>query len=182
MDDLAADEFVALRTTIRVRGTARHVVFVGGLASWALVLVAILVWLPAPLAATIPLLLLGATFEAVRTLHLGVERIGRYLQVYYEEHESAPGPPAWERTAMAFGPSLPGAGGHPLFLPLFAMATVVNSLAVILPGPILVEAITLAVPHVALIAWMLSCDRGMRRQRAADLARYRALKAAASQR
>ena len=148
----------------------------GGLGSWAVVLAAVLVWLPVPLAATLPLLMLAGTFEAVRVLHLGVERIGRYLQVFYEESAGA-GPPAWERTAMDFGPSLPGAGGHPFFLPLFAMATVVNGLAVILPGPILVEAITLAVPHLAFVLWMLYCDRGMRRQRASDLARYREMKA-----
>jgi hypothetical protein len=177
MDDLARAEFTALRTTIRTRGTVRVAIFAGGLAAWALVLVAVLVWVPAPLAATIPLLLLAATFESVRVLHLGIERIGRYLQVFYEEREGEARPPAWERMAMSFGPSVPGAGGHPMFLPLFMIATLVNGLAVVMPGPILVEAITLAMPHVAFIAWMLYCDRGMRRQRESDLARYRALKA-----
>ena len=31
--------------------------------------------------------------------------------------------PAWERTAMAFGATVPGAAGHPLFSPIFAIAT-----------------------------------------------------------
>jgi hypothetical protein len=40
----------------------------------------------------------------------------------------------------------------------------------------MVEIMTMAVPHVAFIVWMLYCDRGMRRQRTTELARYRALK------
>jgi hypothetical protein len=180
MDDLGTAEFAALRETIRSRGTARVALFLTGTAAWAVALLVVLVWLPAPLASIIPLLVLAATFEAVRVLHQGVERIGRYLQVFYED--AAAGPtlttPAWESTAMQFGPSVPGAGGHPLFLPFFVMATAANALAVVLPGPILVEAITLGVPHLALIVWMLHCDRGMRRQRASDLARYRQMKSA----
>ena len=31
-------------------------------------------------------------------------------------------------------------------------------------------------PHVAFVAWMLYCDRGMRAQRAKELTRYRELK------
>lgn len=181
MDDLAATEFGVLRDTIRTRGTARFALALGGVASWAVALILILVWLPVPMAAAIPLVVLLATFEAIRGLHLGVERIGRYVQVFFEEPEAAGealSAPAWERTAMAFGPSVPGAGGHPLFLPVFLMATAVNTLGVILPGPILVEALTLAVPHLAFVGWLFSCDRGMRRQRASDLARYRELKAA----
>jgi hypothetical protein len=152
---------------------------IGGMASWALILVLVLVWLPVPMTAMIPLMVLVATFEVVRVLHLGIERIGRYIQVFFEDAEAEPGTltaPAWERTAMAFGSTVPGAGGHPLFVPLFLMATAVNGLAVILPGPILVESVTLAVPHLAFVAWMLHCDRGMRRQRQSDLARFRELK------
>jgi hypothetical protein len=181
MDDLAAVEFSALRETIRTRGTARVAVLLAGFASWAVVVILVMVWLPVPMAAVVPLLVLVATFEVVRVLHLGVERVGRYIQVFYEDSAGQPlTTPAWERTAMAFGPTVPGAAGHPLFLPLFLMATVVNGLAVVLPGPILVEGVTLAVPHLAFVAWLAYCDRGMRRQRAADLARYRALKAAAA--
>ena len=44
-----------------------------------------LVLLPYPVAAAIPLLVLVATFEVIRPLHFGAERIGRYLQVFYEE-------------------------------------------------------------------------------------------------
>jgi hypothetical protein len=153
--------------------------FLAGICVWAAVLVTVLIWLPNPVAASVPLLVLLATFEVTRSIHLGVERIGRYLQVFYEERagaESPLAPPAWERTAMAFGPAIPGAGGHPFFFPVFLIATVVNSLAVVLPAPVLVEGVTMAVPHVAFVVWMVYCERAMRRQRATELARFRELK------
>lgn len=178
MSDLATAEYVELRRTIRTRGTARPLAFLAGIAAWALALTAVLVWLPSPLLSVVPLVLLVAAFETVRTLHLGVERIGRYVQVFYEGVPgSAPtGPPAWEHGAMTFGPALPGAGGHPLFLPVFLLAAGVNFLAVLLPGPIPVELGALAVPHVAFLVWMLRCDRGMRRQRATELDRFRTIR------
>src|SRR5262245_50542901 len=147
MVDLPTHEFAALRETIRARGGARIVSFLGGIASWALTLILVLIWLPNPMASVIPLLVLVATFEVVRVLHLIVERIGRYVQVFYEERvETASlAPPAWERAAMQFGPSVPGAGGHPLFLPIFLLATIANTFAIVFPGPLMIEAVTLAV-------------------------------------
>lgn len=180
MTDLSAREYEALRATVRSRGTIRPSLFLTGLAAWAAVLVAILIWLPTPLAAVVPLLILLATFETLRAFHLGVERIGRYIQVFFEENRP-PGPltpPAWEITAMAFGPTLPGAGVHPLFLPVFLLATPINFLAVVFPGPVPVELATLAVPHAAFIVWVVYCDRGVRRQRQVELNRYREMKAA----
>lgn len=150
-----------------------------GTVAWAALLTAVLVWLPYPLASVIPLLVLLATFEATRPLHFGSERLGRYLQVFYEEA----GPirplaevPSWERVAMVFGRGVPGAGGHPLFIPIFGLATLVNYLAVILPGPIAMELGSLAVPHVALLVWLVINDRAMRAQRAIELARFRAMR------
>ena len=179
MDTLSSLEYRALRDTIRTRGGARPLALLLGLGIWASLLVAVLVWLPNPIASVIPLLLLVATFEVVRTLHLSVERIGRYVQVFFEEGDggrSPTHPPAWEHTAMVFGPRLPGAGGHPLFLPIVVFAAIANYLAVLMPGPVPVELLTLAVPHLACIVWMIVCDRGMRAQRTTELARYRALK------
>jgi hypothetical protein len=179
MSDLAGREYAALRETIRSRGSLRVVLFLVGFIAWAGTLTLVLGWLANPVAAAVPLLILVATFEVVRSLHLGVERIGRYLQVYFEEAD--PGhaltmPPAWEHAAMAFGPTVPGAGAHPYFLPLFVMATLVNFLAVLFPGPVLVELVTMAVPHLALVAWVVYCDIGMRKQRARELARFRELR------
>jgi hypothetical protein len=179
MSQLSDAEYGALRETIRSRGGARPLAFLLGFSVWAAVLAGVLIWLPAPMASVIPLLILLATFEVVRSLHLGVERIGRYLQVFYEESARAgppAGTPAWEHTAMMFGPTVPGAGVHPFFLALFLLADLVNVLAVVLPGPIMVEWTTLAVPHIAFAIWMIYCDRGMRKQRATELARYRAIR------
>ena len=61
-----------------------------------------------PIAALLPLLVLAGVFEAVFALHTGVERIGRYIQVFFE----APGERAWEHTAMAFGRAFPGSRRH----------------------------------------------------------------------
>jgi len=181
MNDLSDREYAALREAIATRGCVRPAFFVAGISSWTFALIGVLVWLPNPVAAAIPLVVLVCTFEAVRTLHTGVERIGRYLQVFFEETESNDGqrplsPPAWERSAMLFGRSVPGASGHPLFLPLFILAAVVNLLAVVLPGPIPLELATMAVPHAAFVVWLVYCDRGMRQQRAAELARFREIK------
>jgi hypothetical protein len=179
MNDAAGREYAALRETIRSRGGARPLAFLSGLIAWAAVLIGVLTWLPSPLASVVPLLVLLATFEVVRSLHLGVERIGRYIQVFFEENPSSSGTttaPAWEHTAMAFGPSVPGAGVHPYFLPVFLMATIVNFLAVVFPGPVMVELVTLAVPHVAFAIWLIYCDIGMRKQRGTELARFRALR------
>ena len=40
---------------------------------------------PVPLATLVPLLVLAAAFECVFALHVGIERVGRYLQVFYED-------------------------------------------------------------------------------------------------
>jgi fatty acid desaturase len=179
MNDYGKHEFAALRETIRSRGTARPAVALAGLIAWAVVLVAVLAWLPNPVASVVPLVILLAAFEAVRTLHLAVERIGRYIQVFFEadlDGRAPTSPPAWEHTAMQMGPKVPGAGGHPYFVAVFLVAAVVNFLAVVFPGPVPVELAALAIPHLAFIVWMLYCDRGMRKQRTTELARFRALK------
>jgi len=145
---------------------------------WAAILTAVLVLLPYPVAAAIPLLILAVTFEVIRPLHFGAERIGRYLQVFYEEQGEPGRPmsdtPSWERVAMSFG-KVPGAGGHPLFVPVFFLATTVNYLAVLLPRPVAIEMSVMAIPHVAFLAWLLAADRAMRGQRAIELVRLQEL-------
>jgi hypothetical protein len=150
-----------------------------GTGMWAALLIAVLVLLPYPVAAAIPLLVLVVTFEVIRPLHFGAERIGRYVQVFYEE-QGEPGralsdTPSWERVAMSFGAVVPGVGGHPLFVPTFLIATALNYLAVLLPRPVSVELTVMAVPHLAFITWLVAADRAMRRQRTIELARLREL-------
>lgn len=177
-DELAGAEYQALRATIAARGHLRVGLFVGSLIAWAALLLAVLVWIPSPLVAAVPLLVLVGAFEAIRSLHFGVERIGRYLQVFFEEPLGREGeplrPPAWERAIVRVGGRLPGAAGHPLFIPIFAAATLLNLLAVVLPQPTTAEWIPLAAVHAAFAAWMLHVDRGVRAQRAHDESRFRA--------
>src|SRR5439155_3058751 len=70
-----AEEYRALRATIRERGTTRVWLFVVGLAVWAALVVATAALAALPIATLLPLLLLAAVFEAVFALHVGVERI-----------------------------------------------------------------------------------------------------------
>src|SRR5436190_14425060 len=111
MSGLDRSEYGSLRATIARRGTLRPVLMVAGLGVWGALLLAVLIAFPYPIGSVIPLLILVATFEAIRPLHFGAERIGRYLQVFYEETEARAlkDTPSWERTAMAFGPTVPGA-------------------------------------------------------------------------
>lgn len=179
MERESRSEYLVLRQTIARRGALRPILALAGLAMWAAVLTAVLVLVPVPVAASIPLLLLLVTFEVIRPLHFGAERIGRYLQVFYEEAGN-PGralsdTPSWERVAMSLG-AVPGVGGHPLFVPVFLIATAINYLAVVLPDPVSIELTVMAVPHLAFIGWLVAGDRAMRGQRALELARLRALK------
>jgi hypothetical protein len=180
MTEQQLHEFRSLRDTVASRGHLRATLTLAGIGVWAVVLTAILIALPFPVAAVIPLTVLLATFEAIRPLHFGAERIGRYIQVFHEEPnalaDSSLSPPAWERTAMVFGSSLPGAAGHPLAAPLLAIATVVNLLAVVLPEPLPVELALIGLPHLALLTWLARSDRAMRTQRPTELARYRELR------
>jgi hypothetical protein len=71
----------------------------------------------------VPFLSIAATFEISVFIYTGVERIGRYLQVYHEEDGQG-----WEHTVMAYGKNFPG-GGDPLFIPLFSAVAAVNFLS-----------------------------------------------------
>ena len=172
-------EYVILRQTIAQRGALRPILVLGGMGLWIAALIAVLALLPYPVAAAIPLLALVVTFEVIRPLHFGAERIGRYIQVFYEEDgepaRAVHDTPSWERVAMSFG-TVPGVGGHPLFVPVFLMATAINYLAVLLPRPEPVELSVMAIPHLAFIAWLVAADRAMRTQRAIELARLRELR------
>ena len=83
--------------------------------------------------------------------------------------------PSWERVAMRFG-HVPGVGGHPLFVPVFFLATVANYVAVIIPNPVPIELGVMAVPHLAFLAWLVAAHRAMNNaahDRAGEAARAR---------
>src|SRR5580765_7985942 len=98
MPERAHEEYTALRATIRERGTARVCLFTAGIVAWAALTVATAALASTPVATLLPLLVLASVFEAVFALHVGVERVGRYLQVFHEIDDAA----SWEQTAMAF--------------------------------------------------------------------------------
>src|SRR5688572_18389217 len=104
---LTASEFAALRQTIAARGTVRVVLLPVTVIAWAALSLALMLFTELPAAALFPLAVLVAGFEAIHALHVGAERIGRYLQVFYEGELEGP---RWETTAMAVGPALPGGG------------------------------------------------------------------------
>jgi hypothetical protein len=167
------EEYRSLRATIRERGTTRVWVFVVGLTVWAALTLATAALAALPIATALPLLLLAAVFEAVYALHTGVERIGRYLQVFYE-HE--PGERHWERTVMAFGQTAPPGGSDPLFGRYFWMATVTNVVPAALTEPKVEEWIAVGVFHVIFLVRIALAQRHAAGQRAADLQRFERLK------
>jgi hypothetical protein len=163
------EEYKALRATIRERGTARVCLFVAGIAVWAALVVALTVLTVLPAAGFLTLFFLASTFEAVFTLHVGVERIGRYLQVF---HEAPDDRASWEAAAMAFGPPR-GASTDPLFIVSFAIATVLNFAPVLLAAPHAAELAGIGAAHLAFLARMMVARRAAGGQRAADLARFK---------
>lgn len=161
------EEYRVLRATIAERGTARHYVFLAGIVSWGALLVATAATMSLPIATLVPLLALAASFEAVFALHVGVERIGRYLHVFHET-DTEPPHVHWEHAIAAFG-SRAGAGGPaPLFGRLYLLATAANMIPMAFAGALPVEWGVLGALH-ALFAWhIIRAQRYAARQRAAD--------------
>ena len=167
MTDCEVEEYKALRATISQRGSVRTCVFVAGLAIWCMVALAA-TFIAIPLMTVLPLLLLAGTFEAIFALHVGVERIGRYLQVFHQDR--------WEKTAMAFGAPLAGTGSDPLFIVFFGLATMCNFVPVLLAEPVRIELAMLGGVHALFIVRLVVARRVAGRQRAADLERFRNLR------
>lgn len=167
MTERQLEEYKALRATISQRGSVRMCVFVIGLAAWAIVSLSTTL-VSTPLIAVLPLVLLAGTFEAVFVLHVGVERIGRYLQVFHEDR--------WEQTAAAFGAPLAGTGGDPLFTLLFGLATLCNFVPVWLTGAVPIDLAIIGGVHALFIIRLVVARQVAARQRAADVERFRNIK------
>jgi len=164
------EEYRALRETIRERGTARVWVFVAGLVAWGALTIATAALAALPVATLLPLLVLAAVFEAVFSLHTGVERVGRYIQVFHEDTAG------WEHTAMAYGRAPRGSGTDPLFTAFFIGATFLNFVPVLIAEPVATEVVVMGAAHLLLVVRILFARRAAGQQRAADLERYRNLK------
>ncbi len=100
--------------------------------------------------ALLPLVVLAAAFEAVYAVHTAVERVGRYVQVFFEEAGDG-----WEHTAMAYGAAFKGGGIDPLFCAYFWSATLLNLIPMLLAEPVTPEWIVLGAAHLAVI-WRIA--------------------------
>jgi len=176
MDPVRLEEFAALRATIRERGTARVWLCWAGIVGWATLVVAETAIGMLPVVSLVPLLVLAATFEAVYALHTGVERIGRYVQVAFEE-EARPDAPTlpWETAAMAFGRIFPSGGSDPLFVGLFLGATLLNLVPAALAGPMPIEIAVIGGVHLLFAVRVLRGRTRAAGQRGRDLERFRTL-------
>jgi hypothetical protein len=165
-------EYSALRQTIASRGTTRMalipLIFVG----WALLAGTLSIFGRNPATTLFPLAVLAGGFEAIYAMHIGVERIGRYLQVFYE---GTPDGPKWETTAMSIGPALPGGGIDPLFTVTFGLAALLNLVPATVPAPPPLELALIGILHAALLLRLVRARMAAARQRAVDLESYRAV-------
>ena len=168
--DLSTAEYAALRATIRERGTLRLCAALVGLAVWGALLTALLIAGGPDPALLVPFVILVATFEINFFVHTGVERIGRYVQVLYEEKTDSR---AWETTAMNYGARFPSGGLDPLFSMVFFVATLLNFLttAPTRPGWLAVSLLA----HLAFSYRIVRARRASSAQRALDLERFRNL-------
>ena len=179
--DLGLEEFRQLRATIRERGSLRHLLALITFCVWAATMLWAAITFAAPVLGLVPLMILAAGFEVVLALHVGVERIGRYLQVRYETGDT--GSAAWERTAMEL--RVPAGGIDPLFLKPFIAAANLNLLlgiwtaSVELPleeaGLATIELVVVLVLHIGVVVRWLSAARYARAQRVRELAAFETL-------
>jgi hypothetical protein len=164
------EEYRALRATIRERGTARVWTFVVGILVWSVSLIATLFLQTPPAALLVPLLALAATFEGVLALHVGVERIGRYLLVFHDDD--------WERAAGAFGKPTGSIGVDPLFTTFFLLAALVTLMPLVAVAGLRTEELAgLGVAEAAFFARVVAAKIACGRQRAVDTERFDYLKA-----
>jgi hypothetical protein len=163
------EEFATLRATIRERGTVRVILLPVTFGLWAGAAVATTAAIQLPIAALLPLLVLAVGFESIYALHVNVERIGRYLQVFHE-----PGG-GWEHVAMTFGERFPGQGPDPLFSALFLIATALNYLPLALGGTT-PELVAAGLLHLVLAVHIGTARSRASKQRKLDLERFEAIK------
>jgi hypothetical protein len=141
-------EFATLRQTIAMRGTVRILLLPVTLVGWSLLAGALVLFNDLPVGALLSLAVLIGGFEAIHALHVGVERIGRYIQVFYE---GGPDGPRWE-------------------------TTVANMIPALLPQPVLLELSVVGVFHLAFILRLARARGAAARQRAVELETFRALR------
>jgi len=162
---LTESEFTVLRATISSRGTVRMALVPITIFAWAGLAIVVVLFGDLPVAALPPLAVLVGGFETINALHVGVERIGRYLQVFYE----GPDGPSWETTAMAAAPRLRGAGVDPLFTVVFCAAAILNMTTALVPEPTPLETLIVGGLHAAFLVRVARARQVASSQRARDL-------------
>lgn len=170
---LLESEFSALRHTIAIRGTVRIAMLPTTMLAWSALVITLLLLGDQPIAALFSLAVLVGGFEGIHALHVSVERIGRYVQVYYE---SGTGGPQWETTAAAVGPALPGGGIDPLFTVVFVCAAILNQIVALLPRPTPAELGVALAFHAAFVLRVVRARIAAARQRAIELESFRAIR------
>ena len=179
-DPLGLEEYRALRATIRERGSLRFLVTSITFSAWAAVLTTLCAVTVVPTFVLVPLVLLVAGFELNLAIHVGVERVGRYLQVKYErDPQSAAG---WEHAVMNL--QVARGGVDALFLVVFLSALALNFvvalwLAAAITGPdevgaVRAETLVVAVLHAIVAARWLQAAKYARSQRTRELPAFEA--------
>lgn len=179
LSPIALEEYRALRATIRQRGTLRLIVIAITFFGWAALAVSVTALLVVPILGLIPLTVLAAGFEVVFAAHVGVERVGRYLQVHYERPGALPG---WEHAAMWLGAQARRRSGiDPLASGLFTVAALLNLVPIALlslaegptvGGVVPLELAVYGALHVVFIGRIVHARRYADSQRQRDLALF----------
>jgi hypothetical protein len=167
-------EYTALRDTIRERGTTRVWLQLATFVAWAALAIASAALTALPIATLVPLLVLAVGFETGFALHTGMERIGRYVHVFFEGEGPDRG---WEHRIMAYGDAVRAPAGDPLLALYFWIATSFNFIPVLLAGPAPSEWSVVGVLHLLFLVRVGAARRQAGRQRAIDLEWFRQLKA-----
>jgi hypothetical protein len=165
------DEFRALRATIQQRGTVRMIIVPLVFVGWAGTAVATAAVITVAVSTLVPLLILVAGFESVFALHVNIERIGRYLQVFHEREAIG-----WEGIASRFSQRFAAAGPDPLFGRLFVLATSVNFLPAALGWENIPELVVLAALHLLFINRIRLARAFAVAQRGQDMERFTQLR------
>jgi len=166
--ELALQEYRSLRETIQTRGSLRVAIAIATCFVWAAL--SLWCWTSAAgfLVGLVPLFVLWAGFEAVLSLHTGVERVGRYVQRMFES--GGPAAPAWEHIAVVMGPHwLSPKGLDPLFSTVFLAAAFLNFIQAG-AGSDSTQLAILSAVHLLLILRILLARRFASIQRKADIA------------
>lgn len=166
-------EYKALRDTIRERGTTRAWLLLATFVAWAAIAIGTAALAALPIATLVPLLVLAVGFETGFALHTGVERIGRYVQVFFEDDDADPG---WEHRIMAYGDAVRAPVSDPLLALYFWIGTIFNFVPVILANPAPIEWRVVGGIHLLFMVRVGAARRQASRQRAIDLERFRQLK------